>query len=133
MMKKTINSIRHFFPSIIFAFLIFLISNQQNIKLPDIGFDLIDKFMHLFAYLIFGLTLIYGIYKSVNLSSIKEFFILFTFGSVYAITDEIHQYFVPGRTCDIFDILADITGIVLSYFIFYLLNIIIITIKAKFV
>jgi VanZ family protein len=89
--------------------------------------------MHLFAYLIFGLTLIYGIYKSVNLSSIKEFLILFSCGSVYAITDEIHQYFVPGRTCDIFDILADITGIVLSYFIFYLLNIIIITIKAKFV
>jgi VanZ family protein len=29
---------------------------------------------------------------------------------VYGGTDEIHQYFVPGRSCDVFDWIADIVG-----------------------
>ncbi len=30
--------------------------------------------------------------------------------SAYGISDEIHQLFVPGRTCDVFDWLADTAG-----------------------
>lgn len=32
-------------------------------------------------------------------------------GTIYAITDEIHQYFVPGRACSTFDILIDSAGV----------------------
>ena len=32
------------------------------------------------------------------------------FSVFYAFTDELHQYFVPGRACDIMDIAVDSTG-----------------------
>lgn len=32
------------------------------------------------------------------------------FGSLYAVTDELHQYFVPGRACMLTDILIDACG-----------------------
>lgn len=32
-------------------------------------------------------------------------------GTIYAITDEIHQYFVPGRACSTLDIVIDSAGV----------------------
>jgi VanZ family protein len=32
------------------------------------------------------------------------------FASFYGITDELHQWFVPGRTCDVYDWMADTIG-----------------------
>lgn len=37
---------------------------------------------------------------------------------VYAITDEIHQMFVPGRSCKITDVLIDTAGIVFGTFVY---------------
>ena len=34
--------------------------------------------------------------------------------SAYGATDEFHQLFVPGRSCDVFDWLADTTGAALA-------------------
>ena len=45
----------------------------------------------------------------------------FLLGATYAITDEIHQLFVPGRSGEIRDVLIDSTGILLVVFIIYLL------------
>lgn len=43
--------------------------------------------------------------------------------SLYGIVDEVHQYFVPGRSCDIFDWIADSLGAVLgSAAGYYVLN-----------
>lgn len=41
------------------------------------------------------------------------------YGTLYAISDEVHQYFVPGRACQIRDMVIDSTGVmagVLFYF-----------------
>jgi VanZ family protein len=35
-------------------------------------------------------------------------------GSFYGMTDELHQLFVPGRTCDVWDWTADTLGVVLG-------------------
>jgi hypothetical protein len=40
-------------------------------------------------------------------------------GILYGILDEIHQFFVPGRACSLFDVLLDSTGVLLAC-IFYL-------------
>ena len=34
----------------------------------------------------------------------------FAFSALYAVSDEIHQYFVPGRSCQLTDILIDSSG-----------------------
>ena len=45
----------------------------------------------------------------------------FLLGATYAITDEIHQLFIPGRSGEIRDVLIDSTGVLLGVFIIYLL------------
>ena len=37
-------------------------------------------------------------------------FIITGISVLYGITDELHQYFVPGRDCSIFDLTADAIG-----------------------
>ena len=32
------------------------------------------------------------------------------FCSIYAVTDELHQYFVPGRSCQVKDVMIDSSG-----------------------
>jgi VanZ family protein len=34
-------------------------------------------------------------------------------GGFYAVLDEIHQAFVPGRTADVYDALADVIGVLI--------------------
>jgi VanZ family protein len=36
----------------------------------------------------------------------------------YAISDEIHQFFVPGRSCTICDVFLDLTGISLAFLVY---------------
>lgn len=45
----------------------------------------------------------------------------FSLSSLYALTDEIHQYFVPGRACQLTDWLVDTCGAVLGVAVFYIL------------
>ena len=50
----------------------------------------------------------------------KNPFLAIPVGIVYSITDEIHQIFVPGRSCEITDILIDSAGVTLGALIFSL-------------
>lgn len=43
------------------------------------------------------------------------------FSAVYALTDEIHQYFVPGRSCQITDVLLDSCGAATGALVFILM------------
>ena len=53
--------------------------------------------------------------------SIKKSILSIVICSIYAVSDEIHQYFVPGRACRIYDIIIDsfgcVTGFALGYFV----------------
>lgn len=40
------------------------------------------------------------------------------FGTIFAISDEIHQYFVPGRACQVRDMLIDSVGVLIGVLIF---------------
>ena len=67
-----------------------------------------DKLLHFFVFMVLSF-LIYGSLREYNLK--KALFLLaFAIGIFYGATDEIHQYFVPGRQCSIWDWFADFTG-----------------------
>ena len=38
---------------------------------------------------------------------------------LYAVSDEIHQYFVPGRACRLFDVLIDTSGSAFFCLVYY--------------
>jgi VanZ family protein len=88
---------------------------------PTVGIG--DKFEHLFAYL--GLTLLLNltlIFQN-KYTLLKKRNSLFTFliAGIYGGLDEIHQYFIPGRSCELFDFIADLLGILLGIYLIKLL------------
>lgn len=107
---------RHFlwyqFPAIAWAAAIFIQSSLSYLPAPELGFDWQDKIYHAIEYAMLGFLLHRAFFSQKN-----QFFkryagiLAWLLGSLYAISDEIHQYFVPGRSADIGDVLADVAGI----------------------
>lgn len=106
-------------PPLIVASTIFYFSSLESVDFIHEVITIQDKFLHITAYCVLGITLIFaslGILKNTSKRNIIIFVILL--GALYGISDEIHQSFVPGRNADVFDWLADLIGIGIS-FIFY--------------
>ena len=105
-------------PAPLAALVIFISSNREIAEMPDLGFDAQDKLYHALGYFIFGVCL--GMFftgiRSDSPMRRTRLLTLLT-GAIYAATDEIHQYFVPGRQCDIFDWVADLLGVAFALFI----------------
>jgi VanZ family protein len=78
-----------------------------------------DKFYHFFAYLFYGCTLVFSIHFHKNRNTKKNILLILIIGCLYAISDEFHQSFVPGRTSEIGDIIADCLGIGLSVLLYW--------------
>ncbi|MDF1557225.1 MAG: VanZ family protein [ANME-2 cluster archaeon] len=77
-----------------------------------------DKLLHFFLYAGFGIVLYLTLHFSRN-AKLQKYAVLFAFiiGVTYAITDEIHQTYVPGRSGTIADLMADTAGLVFSLII----------------
>ena len=125
---------------ILYALMIFYLSSKQTIPTPldFIGFDILlkiagfieriglklllapfylaylhlDKFLHVVLYAGLGFLLYFTISntKSAKYAPILVLMI----GTIYGITDEVHQSFVVGRSASFFDLFADIIGISLA-------------------
>jgi VanZ family protein len=107
---------RHFLwyqlPAMVWAAAIFIQSSFSEIPAPELGFDWQDKIYHAIEYAILGFLCHRAFFFQKN-QWVKKHASGFAWvlGSLYAISDEIHQYFVPGRSADIGDALADVAGI----------------------
>lgn len=97
-----------------------LSSNQSNFVvrlihdiIPSIDIEILKlgvrKVAHFTEYFILGILL----YKTLFLYK-KQVYSAIPLGVIYAISDEIHQYFVPGRVADIMDVLIDSMGLLVG-------------------
>jgi VanZ family protein len=109
-----------FFPVIFLSGLIVYLSNQSSIPEIDIPILSWDKIQHITAFFIYGLSVILAFHNGIQIKSHRKI-VLYTiiYGAIFAMSDEIHQYFIAGRDADVFDWIADLIGILLSI---YLLN-----------
>ena len=97
---------------LLYALLIFTVSAIPGISPPSFGFKFEDKILHFIEYSIFSFLLFMAFFTSRKEFFKKNVFFLCCFiGIAYAISDELHQRFVPGRSCDVFDFVADSLGI----------------------
>lgn len=71
---------------------------------------LIRKLAHFSIYAIGGIIAFWHI-ATYNIDIFKIVFLSQIFGMLYAITDEIHQYFIPGRACQLRDVTIDALGV----------------------
>ncbi len=100
-------------------------SSIEYIELPQVDIDFIDKILHLIAFFIYGISIqitiinIESLQKKIKKNyKFKIKLIVLIFGICFAASDEIHQYFTPGRSADILDWIADVLGIILSLFLY---------------
>jgi len=100
-------------------FIVNIISIIFNINNIDVLSLIIRKMAHFTEYLILGL-LVCNLIKQYN----KKMFIAFIICILYAISDEIHQLFVDGRSCQLFDIMIDSVGSTCGILLYNIKNII---------
>ena len=87
---------------------IFYLSHQPSLEVIPPLFQHQDKVLHAGMYFLLSVSMI------VNRDLCRGFYplpIIFILGLIYAVSDEIHQSFVPGRDCSAGDLLADIVGL----------------------
>ncbi len=72
---------------------------------------IVRKTAHFAEYAVLGFLLT-SVCKSFYLKTNHTIPISFLTGTLYAVSDEIHQYFVPGRSCQLSDILLDSSGVI---------------------
>ena len=109
------------FPAIMWAMTIFIQSSMSYIDTPDLGFDFQDKFFHAIEYAILGFLLRRAlVFQSNQFIHEHAAWSTILIGSIYSVSDEIHQSFVPGRFSDVDDTIADVIGIVLVILIYFI-------------
>lgn len=86
--------------------------------------DWIDQFngafrecAHAAAFFILAL-LVYNALRRTGFKGLKAFFTVLVFCALYAVSDEIHQIFVPGRACEMTDFVSDCFGILMGLILY---------------
>ncbi len=111
----------YWLPVVIYCSLIFVQSSYPSYgKLPQ--FDGADKLWHFCAYAVLG-ALFYRAFLRTpfNQKARQIVFMSIVCASVYGLSDEIHQYFVPSRQASLADIGADIFGSIGGVYLYRLL------------
>ncbi len=115
--------LRYQLPAILWALVIFAASSVPASRLPRFVFRINDKLIHASIFLILG----FFVYRALELRIRRGSFswrraALTVFAvAAYGVLDEIHQMFVPGRTPDVWDAVADALGGILSTVALYLI------------
>ncbi|MFT3836061.1 MAG: VanZ family protein [Myxococcaceae bacterium] len=100
-------------PVIAYAGLIFFLSAQSSFPMLPTGLLSYDKVIHCCEYSVLGFV----ICRALELHGVKHApVIALALGALYGVSDEFHQYFVPGRSSDWRDALADTVGSTLGAF-----------------
>ncbi len=102
-------------PVLLYASIIFYNSAQPQPNLPSIIFlNLDDLILHFLEYVPFGFLLARAVKGTRSFEPFHSLILPFVAGSTYGITDEVHQYFVIGRTLSPFDAVADSAGVLVG-------------------
>lgn len=88
----------------------------DNIELLSL---IIRKLAHFTEYFILGILVI-NMFNRNNISN--KYLISIILCIIYACTDEIHQFFVPGRSCQVTDVIIDSMGSIMGIYLYKLIN-----------
>jgi VanZ family protein len=110
-----VRRLAHALPAAAYAGLIFFLSSQSSFPVPARLWDF-DKVLHAIEY---GGLAVLCIHAARQWPARSPWVAGAILASLYGATDELHQSFTPGRSCDIFDWVADTTGAALAAFVFH--------------
>lgn len=111
-------------PALGWAVLIFISSSISDLPTPKLGIQIQDKWAHFIVYLVLGYFLARALVFQKRFPKWRKYYFLFAIilGILYGISDEFHQWFVPGRETDVYDALADSLGVFVGVLVFRFRN-----------
>lgn len=102
--------------AIVYAVLVVTVSSLPDVDLPDLGTGHLDKILHLVQYAVFGFLAARGwgpqrAGKGNGWATWLPAIVLLLF----AMADEFHQKWIPGRDAEVNDWIADALGVAIGY------------------
>src|SRR5688572_14389553 len=101
-MSKMTHILPRWLPAVLLMMIIFLVSSQPSSELPNFDWadTMIKKGGHVIGYAMLALSYWYAFRMREEKS-----WLVWLLAVLYALTDELHQSFVPGRNPSIWDVL----------------------------
>jgi len=112
------NFLLYWLPVFIYCLLIYIQSSYPSPEeIPQLHY--MDKILHFTAYAFLGALFLRAM-KTLRIKNNLRLVLILSiiFSSLYGISDEIHQHYVPYRDADIMDALADIIGSIFGVYIY---------------
>jgi len=104
------------FPFILWLLVIFAESSMPGDFYPQVDIVNADKILHMGIYgllaMLCYISLIHT--EKVNTFTANPLTWTIIIGSFYGASDEFHQLFVPNRSCDFWDWVADTSGVIIA-------------------
>ncbi len=112
------NFLFYWFPILVYCTLIYIQSSYPSPEeIPQLPY--VDKILHFAAYALLSALFLRALKTLPIKDNLRLVMILsITLSSLYGISDEIHQHYVPYRDADIMDALADIIGSIFGVYIY---------------
>ncbi|MEP6653998.1 MAG: VanZ family protein [Myxococcales bacterium] len=104
------HPLRAFWPAVAWAMVIFGLSSVHGDQFPVVSISIADKIVHCGVYGLLGMLCYRGLILTTRLRPGGALLISMLLALAYGITDEIHQMFVPYRSSELLDIVADVVG-----------------------
>ena len=104
----------------LWAGVIYYLSSQPGIDVPAL-FPGQDKLFHLVAFGLLGFLAMGAIKSGQKGYTVSQVWFVAALVALYGLLDETHQYFVPGRTTEVYDVIADAVGGLLGVWTMYYL------------
>lgn len=102
---------------IIIGIFIFYVSSLPSDPIPGIGFPYKAMVYHVGVFFLFAFS---GCMYLSRGRSVDWMMVALLFSFVYAVSDEVHQLFVPGRAASLGDVGIDILGIMLAGMLYFI-------------
>ena len=116
-LHSVVRGVRPWLPALAWAGLIFFLSDQPPGFFPRLGVweRVLPTAAHLVIYAVLMVWLMMALRRGTRLGASRARWLAFALVALYALSDEYHQTFVPGRTATLADWLADMAGAGLAW------------------
>jgi len=104
-------------PLFVWSATILVLTSLPVEQMPEINLWNWDKLAHCFVYLILAILLMRYLLDVRMYLPAKALKLSVIIGAVFGGIDEIHQFFIPGRSCAWQDYIADLAGVLLGAYL----------------
>ena len=98
--------------------MILALTSYPKLHVPDTGFSAQDKVAHLAMYFVLGFFTSRALWLGKQMTVSQAMVRSILFCCVFAIMDEWHQYFIPGRDAEFLDGIANVGGVFTAQILF---------------